>query len=273
VTGTRRDRSRQDASPPVILSVEGTSPAGAPDGRGAAAHYPTGLAAAAGAAVPIAPHGGACGTPQGRAGGDGSDPSLPPVLDPAPGSPETPPGAEGGLVEPCAAPARNAPAPCGSGDQGIPPAGACGAPGGRTAALGNALPGAAMTSLTAKRGAGRARGDGPGGGATSAAGPVPAEAPAPVPGGPGAGRGRGARGDSSAVRAPSPQEPGGAARTDAAAPPAPLRDEAFRKTWRAALSADAKDRRNGRSRWPVKRLGAKYGPGMTRRQPPPGGAA
>lgn len=48
-----------------------------------------------------------------------------------------------------------------------------------------------------------------------------------------------------------------------------------RKAWRAAESALAKAKRNGRGRYPVKRRGDGYGPGMSRRMPPqpPGGAA
>lgn len=52
----------------------------------------------------------------------------------------------------------------------------------------------------------------------------------------------------------------------------PLAGKAFRDAVKAAQSAQAKARRNGRGRYPVKRRGDGYKPGMTRRLPP-GGAA
>lgn len=53
----------------------------------------------------------------------------------------------------------------------------------------------------------------------------------------------------------------------------PTPGEKARADWKAARSANAKAKRNGRGRYPVKRPGDGYGPGMTRRMPPPGGAA
>jgi len=223
------------------------------------------------AGVPVS-HDGARGTPE-RAGDRRSDPSLSPVLDPAPGG-QHPAGAGSGQVEPCRAPARNAPVPGGSGSQGNPHAGAREAPGGRTAGPDVPAPGPAQASPPEQRGEGGARGEGPGD-ATPVTGPVPAEASAPVPGGPVADRGGGARGDSSVGGTPSPLEPGGAARVDAAAPPAPLpglRGEDFRKALRAAQSQQARERRTGRGQYTPKRAGDAYGAGKNRRMPGGDGA-
>ena len=237
----------------------------APGREDAAASPPAQAAAAPGAVFP--PGDGTWGNHRADDGGHRSPSSA---HEPAPGT--TPfPGAGRGPVEPPQVPVSPAAlAPCGSGSQGTPPAGAR-VPAGREAAPGTRpRPGAARTSPADQRGEAGVRGGESGSGATSAAGPVPASSSAPVLRGPVADAGRGPGGTSSAG-SPAAPEPGRAARGTAAALPAPgLSGEAFRKAWRAAESGQAKDRRNGRSRWPVKRLGDKYGVGRNRVMPPPG---
>jgi hypothetical protein len=239
-----------DAAPPVILvsgDPSGSSPAIAPvTGRGAAVHTPARAAAAAGT-VNSTTTDGARGILK-RADGKLSDPGLPSAHDPAPEGLH-PPGAGRGQVEPCAAPARDA-------------------------GPGMAVPGPAQASPPEQRGDGGGRGHGTGG-VTPASGSVPAEASATVlRGRRGADRGRGPGGTDSAAGTSSPPGPGGAALPDVAAPPAPLpglRGKAAMDAVRAAQGQQARARRTGRGRGAARRAGGSYGPGMTRRLPPPGG--
>ena len=66
---------------------------------------------------------------------------------------------------------------------------------------------------------------------------------------------------------PPAQSPARGARSGAA----PLAGQDGRAAWKAAESANAKAKRNGRGRYPVKRRGDGYTPGMSRRMPPGGG--
>ena len=53
----------------------------------------------------------------------------------------------------------------------------------------------------------------------------------------------------------------------------PPAGQEFKDAYRKALADQAKARRNGRGRYPVKRQGDGYRPGSARRMPPPGGDA
>jgi hypothetical protein len=86
----------------------------------------------------------------------------------------------------------------------------------------------------------------------------------------------GARDEEASVRTlraglPPATEPAGGAPEPASALPAGttgLSGQAFRDAVKAAQSAQAKAKRNGRGRYPARRQGDGYGPGMTRRPPP-----
>jgi hypothetical protein len=268
VSVTRCERPLTDAASPVILFEDSPATPAPENGRGKAVPPPVGTAPAAGTVSPTTPDG-ARGILE-RAGGDESDPSSPSAHDPAPEGLH-PPGA-GGLVEPSPVPARAAAAVSRSGGRGTPSSRSGRREG--EAGPGVASPGPAMTSPPEQRGDGGARGHGTGG-VTPASGSVPAEASAAVlRGRRGADRGRGPGGTDSAAGTSSPPGPGGAARVPVAAPPAPgpgLRGKAAMDAVRAAQGQQAKARRTGRGRGTARRAGDRYGPGMTRRMPPPGG--
>jgi hypothetical protein len=94
------------------------------------------------------------------------------------------------------------------------------------------------------------------------------------------GTARGARDEEAGVRTlraslPPAISPAGGAPEPASALPAGttgLSGKAFRDAVKAAQSAQAKAKRNGRGRYPARRRGDGYGPGMSRR-PPPGDAS
>lgn len=83
------------------------------------------------------------------------------------------------------------------------------------------------------------------------------EGTAPGPGMPGA--------------AQSPE--GGASEHAPASPSGSTAGQAGRAKWQKAESAHKAAKRNGRGRYPVKRRGDGYGPGMTRKMPPGSGGA
>lgn len=117
------------------------------------------------------------------------------------------------------------------------------------------------------------RGVARGGAAGPGVRPGPAQAPAPGgrPGLPGAGKGPAGGEPEPSSSLPAGREPAGAERLRPAAAPAgqvPLRGKAFRDAVRAEEAKQARARRNARSRYPAKRLGGAYGPGMNRRPPP-----
>jgi hypothetical protein len=74
---------------------------------------------------------------------------------------------------------------------------------------------------------------------------------------------------------PDSSPPGTGSSADAPVPGGTtgLSGEDFRKAVRAAQSARAKEKRAGRGRYPVKRPGSGYAPGMARRMPPGGETA
>jgi hypothetical protein len=168
--------------------------------------------------------------------------SASPVPESAPGHNPPVPGAASGTLEPSQVRSRATAAQPGSGGRGTPS---------HTpvregeAAPGTRMPGAAGTSAPVRAGSGAER-EQPGGIITPAAGLPPAQSP------PGTGSGAAAT------------VPGGST---------PLAGQDARAAWKAAESANAKAKRNGRGRYPVKRRGDGYAPGMTRRMPPGGGAA
>lgn len=106
--------------------------------------------------------------------------------------------------------------------------------------------------------------------------PGPAQTSPPAP----KGAAGGARDGEAGVRTlraglPPATEPAGGTRPSrsSTSPPAvPLRGKDFRDAVKAAQSAQTAEQRRGRGRYPKKRAGSAYKPGMTRR-PPPGGAA
>jgi len=167
------------------------------------------------------------------------------------------------LASPAASPAPGSPQFAGAGGQVEPPSLAP-APAGP----GMTVPGPAPSSPLAPRG--RA-----GGGQS------------PVPGGRPVLRGAGLTPEGAGARqtaALSGPDPGGVARSSAAAPPGatpgaadpmrpvpavpgPLTGPAAREAWRKALSGQAADRRRSRGKWPVKRAGGRYAPGSARRMP------
>jgi hypothetical protein len=222
---------------------------------------------------------------QRRAGG-GDHPSSPPAPKPAPGaSAPTVPGAEGGRAvltpasrvvpaggteaagrdgtsrevprEGTAGPAPRVagpvqtsattgiappvPDPSRRAGQGRPPAPSRNAP----AAYPNPGGRGTESSLSERGGSGRARDDGPGGAHADAGSP-----PATEPGG----------GERVRTASPSP---------GTTTPPA---GQEFKNAYRKALADQAKAKRNGRGRYPVKRRGDGYLPGSARRMPPGGGA-
>jgi hypothetical protein len=104
--------------------------------------------------------------------------------------------------------------------------------------------------------------------APSSLAPAPESAPPALP--------EAARPSLSPVRDGLAQDPPGAESEPSAAAPGgatPLAGQDARKAWKAAESANAKAKRNGRGRYPVKRRGDGYAPGMSRRMPPPSGGA
>jgi hypothetical protein len=179
------------------------------------------------------------GTPKERAGGVGH-PAAPSAPRPVPDHS----GAEGGLREPSPqAPARAAAAVPERGGRGSTPS-----PQGRegTAGPGVPMPGPASTSPPAPEGAAGGAREEEAGVRTLRAGLSPAKEPA--------------GGTRPAGSSTSP-------------PAAPLRGKAFRDAVKAAESAQARDKRIARGKWPAKRAGSAYGPGMTRRLPPGSGGA
>jgi hypothetical protein len=224
-----------------MTSCPKSAPVGStpPSGRGLnAAERPPVRVTAATPGAPAEGSGEGTRGPLKRAGGVGH-PAAPSVLRPAPDHS----GAEGGLREPSPqAPARAPVAVPERGGQGNP------SPQGRegTAGPGAPVPGPAQTSPLAVKGA--------------------------------AG---GAREEEASVRTlraglPPATEPAGGAVDRRDAPSAgtttPPGKEG-RDAWRKALSAQARDRRIARGKWPARRAGSAYGPGMTRRQPPGSGGA
>lgn len=216
---------------------EDSQPGGVPPsaglGQGSAA-IPPSQAAVARDAVSIAP-GGIAGAPQDPASG-AAHPVVPLAARPAPGRSQLA-GAGCGKVEPpIAAPSRTALTAAGYGSQGTP-------------------------SRSARR-------EGTAGPESATSGPAQSSPP------PRKGRGGGDRAPVSGASGPGAagtgQETAGGAPEASSALPAGKRGQDFRDAVKAAQSAQAAQRRRDRGKWPARRTGGTYGPGMSRRQPPGG---
>lgn len=188
-------------------------------------------------AAAVYPPGGG-GGPSEPAGGE-AHPASSPAASPVPGRP--PAGTGDGKVEPISPGRSRARKAAPAGEPGSTPSRARRE---GTAAPGPAHPGAARTSRPAPEGdAGRVREGRPG-----ATPPVRGAGSPP----PAQGQAGGAPDRASAPPAGQPQASAGAE---------------FRRKWKAAESAGAAARRNGRGRYPQKRTGDGYRAGMARRYP------
>lgn len=97
------------------------------------------------------------------------------------------------------------------------------------------------------------------------AGASPPSSSPPAQGGAGIGAREGVAGSVRAAPGPSPaQSPAGSTRSSTSLPAA---GKEFRDAWKKAQSEDAAAKRRSRGRYPVKRAGGGYAPGMARRTP------